>query len=277
MISKTMNGLKIAEKVSKWINLYEESNYTFLKKYKEILWEKLTTNEKVWEWNNAIVLRHPTKKDKVLKIAKEWNVDKLDVDFINQYNFERWLKKLRYEFKDTKKWEILNTFNIPKIEAYQWADWIYEMEKINWLSLKSIVHLDFNKDSLLNLPNNLYDGLSKEELLKFFKANWVWEEELFLLESRWFTDNDIMIFLKEKWLQIYPEWKDWYKEKDKPYVAAFQRTWFLNDFYKKEITPFNDILKNNWYYHNDIHWWNYMIWEDWKRYMIDFWNSEIKQ
>jgi len=150
------------------------------------------------------------------------------------------------------------------------------MDRIDWLSLKSLIHLEYNRDNLVNIPNNLYNWLSQRQLLDFLKDNWLGSRDLELLSYRWVADSDIINFLKEKWLKVYPEWKNWYKEKDKTYVQEFIRSWLTNDIYKNKITPFNDILKKNWFYHNDIHWWNYMIREDWKIIMIDFWNSEIK-
>jgi hypothetical protein len=257
--------------------LYENPRYNFLEKYKDILGEKLSEKDIIWEWNNWIILKHPSKNDKVLKIAKQWNVDSLEKEFENHYLFERWLDKLKKELWWTKWYEKIKGFYIPKIEKYKWIEWLYQIERINWLSLKSIVHLEFNKANLIDVPSNLYNWFNKSDFIEFFSKNWASKEFIEKIKKESLTDNDIISFLREKWLKVYPDWNQWFKEKNKSYVEKFIRTWFTNEFYKKEITPFNDILKENWFYHNDIHWWNYMIWTDWKKYMIDFWNSEYKK
>jgi len=267
-VSKSLKSLRLANK------FWKKENIELLEKYSESLWEKLKLEDIIWEWNNAIIVAHPSKNDKVLKIAKQWrNIDKLDLEFEKHTKFQEFLEIYNWNWVE---WKVLNDFYIPWIKNFDWIDGVYEMDRIDWLSLKSLIHLEYNIDKLINIPNNIYNWLSQRQLLDFLKDNWLSSRDLELLLYRWVADSDIINFLKEKWLKVYPEWKNWYKEKNKPYVQEFIRSWFTNDIYKNKITPFNDILKKNWFYHNDIHWWNYMIREDWKIIMIDFWNSEIK-
>ncbi len=267
---KWMKSLKMAEKLS------DNSDYDFLKDYKGVLWEDLTIGDIVWEWNNALILRHPNKTDKVLKIAKPWRTDKLDVEFDIHMLFRKWLKDLKKEFKWTAEWDILENFNIPEIKSFGNIDWIYEMEKINWLSVKSIIHLDYYKNDLNNLPKDLYKWNFNNNLINFFEENWLSKKNILRLKENWITDNEVKLFLENKWLKTYPEWKKYNKEQNKDYVQNLQKERFTNDFRKNEIIPFKEALEKNWYYHNDVHWWNIMIDEEWKKYLIDFWNSEVK-
>ena len=272
--------LWVVWKWMKWLNVIEKlswnKNYDFLNDYKDVLWQDLTINDIVWEWNNALILKHPDKIDKVLKIAKPWRTDKLDVEFDNHMLFIKWLKELKKEYKWTMEWDILSHFNIPEIKSLNGIDGMYEMEKINWLSVKSIIHLDYYKNSLNNLPKDLYKWNFNENLIKFFEKNWLSKKEILRLKENWITDNDIKRFLENKWLKTYPEWKKFNKEQNKDYVQDLIRWRFTNDFRKNEIIPFKEVLEKNWYYHNDVHWWNIMIDENWKKYLIDFWNSEVK-
>ena len=271
-LSKGLNSIKLAEK------FWKKENIELLKKYSESLWEELKLDDIIWEWNNAIIVAHPTKSDKVLKIAKEWrNIDRLDIEFENHTKFRYKLKELKKEYVWLDELKQIDNFYIPWIKNFNWVEGIYEMDRINWLSLKSLVHIDFNKENLVNIPEWLYKWLSQDKLIKLFKDNWINDKSISLIKTRWINDSDVMNFLKFKWLKTYPEWKNWHKEKNKPYVEDFIRTWFKNEVYKKEITPFNDIMRKNWFNHNDIHWWNYMIWEKWEINMIDFWNSGIKK
>lgn len=155
-------------------------------------------------------------------------------------------------------------------------DWIFEMEKVNWLSVKSIIHLDYYKDKLDNLPNDLYKWNFNDNLINFFEKNGLSKKDILRLKENWITDNDVKIFLENKWLKTYPEWKRFNKEQNKDYVQDLIRWRFTNNFRKNEILPFKELLEKKWFNHNDVHWWNIMINEDWKKYLIDFWNSEIK-
>jgi len=277
VIWKWMKWLKVAEKLSWSEKLYELKEYKFLEKYKDVLWEDLKISDIVWEWNNAVILKHPNKIDKVLKIAKPWRTDKLDVEFDNHAKFWEFLDELKLDISlslDDKK--IIENFYIPEIKSLNGIDGIYEMEKINWLSIKSIIHLDYYKNNLVNLPKNLYKWGFNNNLIKFFEENWLSKKEILRLKENWITDNDVKMFLENKWLKNYPEWKNFNKEKNKDYVQDLIKWRFTNDFRKNEIIPFKEVLENNWYYHNDVHWWNIMIDKNWKKYLIDFWNSEVK-
>jgi hypothetical protein len=173
VIWKWMKWLKIVDKLSWWEKLYELKEYKFLEQHKNILWEDITINDIVWEWNNALILKHPNKTDKVLKLAKPWKTDSLDIEFDNHMLFRKWLKELKKEFKWTNQWNILSQFNIPEIKSLNGIDWMYEMEKINWLSIKSIIHLDYYKNKFNNLPSDLYKWNFNDNLINFFEWNWL--------------------------------------------------------------------------------------------------------
>ncbi len=119
-----------------WKSLLDDPRYDFLnnQKYKEFVelyWGKLDHDKLLWEWINGIILEHPTKKDKVIKIAKESKngeyIDKLEDEFQNHTGFRSQLQEFRKEYKWTDKEKYFNRFNIPTITNFQWLHWVYEM------------------------------------------------------------------------------------------------------------------------------------------------------
>ena len=56
--------------------------YQFLIEFKDYFWE-FEDKDLLWEGLNAIIVRHPTENDLVIKIAKPWKTDKLEPKYEN--------------------------------------------------------------------------------------------------------------------------------------------------------------------------------------------------
>ena len=44
---------------------------------------------------------------------------------------------------------------------------------------------------------------------------------------------------------------------------------------EKQVRPFFDLMKREWYDHFDSHWWNIMMGSDGRISLIDFWRSRL--
>lgn len=240
---------------TKYKTLYEDPEYSFLawEKYKKLreVFPNLSHKDIVWEWNNAIILKHPD-GTKVIKIAKEWSKDKLDTEAINHKQFRNALISLQEELIDNPAFAYLKKFRIPRIAELEWLQWVYEMEKVQGLSLKSLATLRYHSKSLQDMPENFYKGMN---------------------------DAQVESFLKERWLKVYPRNQTeidnrWASDSDRVFMVDLEREW--DNLLKWDITNLEKLLKERWYYHNDLHWGNVMETDDWKTmYIIDFGRSRI--
>jgi len=234
----------------KFKTLYEDPRYSFLEKYRDILGEKLSEKDIIWEWNNWIILRHPSKSDKVLKIAKEGkDIDKLDIEYTNHKDFRNVLKYL----KNKESSELLSIYEVPTI--YKIQDWVFEMEKVNWLSYKSLIHLEYHKDKLWDIINK--KNLTDSELEK-------------ILEERWLVKHPLSETLEDEMIakMTTDEAKNFLNQ-----IYWIENLW--DKYFNEDIKPLLDVLEKNGFKHNDEHWWNFMRTKDWKIYIIDFWRSKI--
>jgi hypothetical protein len=237
----------------KFKTLYEDPRYVFLEKYKDILGDKLSGKDIVWEWNNWIILKHPSKNDKVLKIAKEWeDIDKLEVEYANHREFKKVLNYLKNKNNWNDIWKLLNIYKVPDI--YKVKDWVFEMEKINWLSYKNLIHLEFHK-------NNLNDIISKDIIDSDLEK---------ILEDRWLVKHPLSETIEDEMMEKMSinEAKDFLTQ-----IYWIEALWEKS--FSRDIKPLLNLLEENWFKHNDEHWWNFMKTPDWKIYIIDFWRSKI--
>lgn len=125
---ETLNKEK--ESLQRIDNLYNNPRYKFLEKYKEVLGENISVSDVVWEWTQAIIMKHPTNDRLVLKIAKPWEVDDIMQEFKNHNLFyEKWLE-LSYD------WKIDKNIKVPQVLKWE-VDWYFYMEKVDWQSLYS--------------------------------------------------------------------------------------------------------------------------------------------
>ena len=235
----------------KFSNIYEDPRYSFLSEYRDILWD-ITENDIIGEWMNAIILKHPNKDDKlVLKIAKSEKSNSLMDELSTHSAFRDKLLELRLKYKEWKEKELLDGFSIPKVSIFWVKEWVYEMEYIKWKNFRNVIILEYYKNELSDIP---------------------------VETIQWLTDNWIDNLLRERWLQLYPtssiEMDDrWMISEDRNFIIDIESDW--SKIEREKIKPILNILEKEWYKHNDEHWWNFLQWNDWKIYMIDFWMSKI--
>jgi hypothetical protein len=199
---------------------------------------------------NGIILKHPD-ESKVIKIAKpKW--DNLEKEFLNQRWFTKWLRDLKKQLQWTTDSDILKKFNIPEIHKLKWAEWIYIMEKIDWINFKTFATINHHQEALKDLPKDWYHGM---------------------------TDKQIDDSLRQKWLKTYSRNT---AEDDKMLENISDRhflidlEWEWTKLLRAEgVEKVVNLLKKNWYYHDDYHWGNAMITPEWKIYLIDFWRGRI--
>ncbi len=236
--------------------LYEDPSYVFLasEKYQKFreAFPNLSQNDIIGEGNNAIILQHPD-KNLVIKIAKEWNVDKLDVEFKNHEAFRNKLFSLQQVLKDKPEYGFIQKFKIPEVISIDSINWIYEMEKVHWLSLKTLVIIEHHKDALKDLPQWWHNGL---------------------------TDNQVDILLHERWLQTYPkntteDRRMWKNQVDIDFMVDIERAGSNAIEGNPDIKWIEKLFLSRWFNHWDLHWWNIMQGDDGNLYIIDFWRSKI--
>lgn len=237
---ETLNKEK--ESLQRIDNLYNNPRYKFLEKYKEVLGENISVSDIVWEWTQAIIMKHPTNDRLVLKIAKPWEVDDIMQEFKNHNLFyEKWLE-LSYD------WKIDKNIKVPQVLKWE-VDWYFYMEKVDWQSLYSKTLIERYEKQLspeeLKTIWELDDKQVREFLKKRFKETDSYLDQIIedyslehLLELMWNTYK----IRKETW-------KIWWTPLDKAITS----------------------LRESWVIHNDLHPWNIMIDREWNIYIIDFW------
>ncbi|MDD4151363.1 MAG: hypothetical protein PHR68_02000 [Candidatus Gracilibacteria bacterium] len=232
--------------------LYEIPEYKFLEKHKDILGENLKYSDIIGEGNNAVILRHPSKNDKVIKVAKDGG-DDLQKEFINHNGFLKGLDKMLIESKGTDKESILRTITIPEIKDL--GGGIYEMEKINGLSFRNIIHLEYYKENLKDVKN--LDTMNDFEVNKLLE-----ERKLKTHPGTQSKESEIISKMDNNEAKEYLD-----------FVFKLEGEW--NKAEREKINPFLNIMKKEGYFHNDAHWGNYMMTNDGKIYMIDYGKSKI--
>lgn len=243
-----------SETLVNYRTLYEDPEYTFLawEKYQKLreVFPNLSHKDIIGEWQNGIILKHPD-ATKVIKIEKP-NGDKLEKEFENQVKFSQKLDKLKQAFKDNPAFAYLQNFKIPQIQELDWMKWVYEMEKVDGIALKTFVTIQHYSEVLRDLPQWWY---------------------------KWMTDNEVDIFLKARWLRTYPKNgtemdKRWMDDADRHFIVDLESEW-TKMMRTNDIDKVLQLLRTEWYDHGDAHWWNVMQTSDWY-YLIDFWRSKIK-
>ena len=246
VIWKWMKWLKVAEKLS-WVEkLYEIKDYKFLEKHKDILWEDIKVNDIVWEWTQAIIMKHPNNEWLVIKIAKEWQVDDIIEEFNNHKLFydtwEEWLIN----------WDVDLKVRIPKVFKWKNEGHFY-MEKIDWQSLYSKTLIE-RFDKKLDLSDKkILEDLSDKEVREFLK-NKFWENDSYL--DMLIEDYSVEHLAEQFWTS-YMYRKKYWKIWDTPLSNTL------------------DYLKKKWISHNDLHPWNVMLDKKWNVYIIDFWRIKL--
>lgn len=247
------------EKLPKlWKSLLDEPKFSFLKKpeYKELLelyWWVIDREKLLWEWQNAIILQHPNKKNGILKVAKEWAKDDIVQEFKSHETFYNTLEQWKIDFK----WQLSKKIKIPFVETWKWKNPVYfEMEKIDGQSFKSLFYKEKYKEQLEK-------AYTKNELAKM-------------------SDSKLEESVKNLWLDTVPTFifnGDWgfskalYNESQ-----TFMWNKIRDPLKWKETELWNTLsfLDWKWLRHTDMHSGNFMLSRDWKTtYIIDFWNTNL--
>lgn len=232
-----------------WWNVLKESEevyskYPVLKKHKEFLWE-LEHKDILWTWNNAIIVRHPTKDNMVVKVAKEWKVDNIEMEYDNHQNFFDVLQEWITEYK----WKISQEIRIPGIERVWNNEWIFIMEKIEWQNLTTRFYREYYSADLSKHPKKLLDSLNDKQ----FEV---------LMDKEKLRKVPIMQFEWDfSWKILSKEMKDFLRKH-----THWTELWNTLDF-----------LEWKWLRHNDLHPWNIMIDNKGNTYIIDFWRVLIRK
>lgn len=232
-------------RMEKWPSLnslYSDSKYSFLEKYKEVLWENLSLDDVVWEWTQAIIIKHPTNEKLVIKIAKPWDVDDIMKEFHNHNLFyEKWLDL-------SLDWKIDKKIRVPQLLKWE-VDWYFYMEKVDWQSLYSKTLIERYEKQLtseeLKTIWELDDKQVREVLKKRFNESDSYLDQIIEDYSGDFLADALWTSYKHR----KETWKIWWT----PLDHAIK------------------ILRENWIAHNDLHPWNIMIDRNWNTYIIDFW------
>ncbi len=230
-------------------NIYEDPRFDYLAEYRDILWD-ITEADIVWEGMNAITLRHPNKSDKLLKIAKPWDTDKLDIELRNHTAFRDFL----LEQRENASWEMkefLDKIEIPKVVKFDRRTGVYEMDRVDGNNFRVLKTLELQPELAQRLFPEWTDGMFDYQIEEAIRAEW------------WYVyPRDSSEYNEMQWDQ--PTWEfivDMESQASRLHYAEFRK--ILNHF------------NSNWYVHWDWHWWNFMLWKDWKIYIIDFWRSRI--
>ena len=237
--------------------LYEDPSYTFLasEKYQKLreIFPNLSQNDIIGEGNNAIILQHPNKWNRILKVAKEWARDDIIQEFNNHETFFKVLEKWKIDFP----WQLSENVKIPEVKKWNWDSLIYfEMEKIDWLSFKSLFFRE-------KYATQLEKAYSKEDLAKMSDAKLEW-----VMKELWLDPIPSVILNSDGWFS-----KALFSESQ-----TFMWSRIRDPVRKKEYELWNTLsfLDWKWLRHTDMHSWNFMLSRDWKTtYIIDFWNTNL--
>lgn len=245
VIWKWMKWLSIADKLSK-IKLSDDPKYSFLGKHKDVLWENPTANDIIWEWTQAIIMKHPTNENLVVKIARDGKVDDITKEYTNHREFfdawEEWITN----------WELDIKARVPKVIWWE-KDWYFYMEKIDWQSLYSKTLLERFDKKLSIEDKEILWKLPDKQVREFLKDKF-WEKDSYL--DMLIEDYSAEHLAYQLWTShVYRKkyWKIW----DTPLSNTL------------------DYLKNKWFSHTDLHPWNVMLDNKWNVYIIDLWRVKL--
>jgi serine/threonine protein kinase len=221
--------------------IYSQWQYSHLKDYAEFLWE-LKEWDILGHWVNAMVVRHPTREWYVVKIPKKW-WDDVVAETMKHNKAYIALRQWK------KEWIIPDTIEIPEIQIWTENQKNYFLiKKVDWQSL----HTKFLREHpdlqvvFKDIPKEKLDKMTDEQIwrtaMDYGKGAEYWVDKMYNL-----IDFESGAFTKEFLQKNYPE-------------------------YQKMLQYFKDKGIE----HNDLHWWNFMVWNDGKLYLIDFGKASIK-
>ncbi len=212
------------------------SKHWQLRKYADFLWE-LKSWDVLWEWVNAIVVRHPTIEGYVVKIPKMGGDD--IVKEAHKHNAVSLALEKGIEDKI-----IPDALEIPEVLLKTENNkWYFVMQRIEWQS----IHTKFLREHpdlqvvFKDIPKEKLDKMTDEQVwrtaMNYWKGAEYWVDKMYNL-----IDIESGAFTKEFLQKNYPD-------------------------AQKVI----EYLEQNGLSHNDLHWWNFMVWNNRRLYLIDFW------
>jgi len=227
----------------KFERLYNDPRYSFLEKYKDVIWENISEADIIWEWQNAIIFIYKENPEYVLKISKDkkW-VDNIYIEFNNHEIFYSKFKELESNWKIS--WDVV----IPRIREVDniSSEKAFLIKKIDWETLYS------------------------DTVKRFLERKWIILDE-------WLTDRQIDKLVKGKYRQyesdineeVYSDfakilWLEYYDN------ILWLKYYLKRDYDNEILNTLRLIMKETWLFHDDLHSWNIMIGKDWKIYIIDF-------
>jgi len=170
----------------------------------------------------------------VYKIPLNKKDDKTKHEFLMHDRFRSTL-----EWNMRKKWNIPDYIQVPKLHNSPFEhNWLYAMEHIQGRSFNSLVLIDKYSDILSPEEQQLNDFGIEDALVNKY---WLPKEEI-LPNSRDLYDESISSIIdweKMMWLTVTLQW-----------------------------------LEDAWLHHDDLHLWNFMLWDNGNIYIIDFGDSK---
>lgn len=203
-----------------------------------ILW--LSNFEIIWEWDYSITILNPFDDKKIIKIPKKWYEKQIIQEYDNHKRFYNELKKIKNTIWNSE----FGQFEIPEVYEF-WLFWGYEMQRIQWQNIATKFYLDYYKEQLKEYNEKFLNSLS---------------------------DNQIRNLLMDKWLELVAENQEdieelYFWNTFLPLEEALLKYWDSWKIVKKIIKELNKQWLKYW----DLQPRNFMIWNDWKIYIIDFW------
>ena len=213
-------------------SLYTYRIFWFLKEFEDILWENLHYGHIVWIGTQAITLMHPSDPNKILKFSLgEWK-DSLVQELQNHKDFyEAYLS-----WKET--WTIDESFSIPRLYEKESDKHMLVIERVDWLSLRSIWLIKAYKrrfDELWIWMTNYTD----EQLKQIVRTQFLQSESMIDMMISDYS-NDFLIDLLWRSRKHIKSWNEW------------------NTYFARAMK----FLEQQWLIHNDLHPWNVMIKND---------------
>lgn len=245
-----------------WISPWLLSSYPFLADY---AWYLPPETQVMGEWAYWIVLD----AEKYKRVYKIWNnsdnSESLQREYTHHVAFYLWSEEVKSENP-----RIYENFRIPQINespvkfsSRNERLFLYEMEKINWVSLLSLL---IKKSLWINI-----EWLSDYEIEKIYvEKTW--------LEIDKFRNWDYLNSNNTEAKKFIKKVSHWAKKSVwEPFTSYIFHECFPE--YYDAFADFLQKLKKKWLRHTDLHAKNIMIsyGRDWKPifYIIDFWIVEI--
>lgn len=213
--------------------LYKWHSFLDTPANREFLWE-LSPERILGEGMNGIVITHNTREWAVVKISHPQAIHDLGVEASNHNTAFQLLRSWK------KEWAIPDTVKIPTIiEHFSETKGYYIME---WIKGQSL-HSKFLRETF---------------------ANYLQKDSKELLDS--LTDNQLKRRLIDTH-RVPAEFIDLAIENNS---AEFTRNYLAS---RADYQQAKEYMKERWFTHPDLHWWNIMLDNNWNLYIIDFWDK----